>query len=375
VLKSMEPLPRNYNFEVPKTIWKIRTTESKIVALQLPEGLTMYACMLADILEKHTEAEFIIMGDVTYGACCVDDFTAKALGCDLLVHYGHSCLVPIQATPGIHMLYVFVNIDVNLSHFLDTVRANFDKEKRLAFVSTIQFVASLQAIKRVLESDGYKVVLPQCSPLSSGEILGCTSPALPSDVDYLLYLGDGRFHLESAMIRNPTVPAFQYNPYSRQLTSEEYGHELMRATREKAINAARSATNFGQILGTLGRQGNMNIFEDLESKLTERGKRFVKVLMSEIFPKKLAMFGSVECWVQVACPRLSIDWGAFFDKPLLTPYELSAALDYTKFSTEDPYPMDYYAYESRGPWTNNHETHRAKRTKARRAHIPLGKDS
>ena len=32
------------------------------------------------------------MGDVTYGACCVDDFTAKALGCDLMVHYGHSCL-------------------------------------------------------------------------------------------------------------------------------------------------------------------------------------------------------------------------------------------------------------------------------------------
>ena len=40
----------------------------------------MYACILADILEKHTDAEFIIMGDVTYGACCVDDFTAKALG-------------------------------------------------------------------------------------------------------------------------------------------------------------------------------------------------------------------------------------------------------------------------------------------------------
>ena len=32
------------------------------------------------------------MGDVTYGACCIDDFSARALGCDLIVHYGHSCL-------------------------------------------------------------------------------------------------------------------------------------------------------------------------------------------------------------------------------------------------------------------------------------------
>ena len=34
-----------------------------------------------------------IMGDVTYGACCVDDFSAAALRCDFLLHYGHSCLV------------------------------------------------------------------------------------------------------------------------------------------------------------------------------------------------------------------------------------------------------------------------------------------
>ena len=66
------------------------------------------------------------------------------LGCDLLVHYGHSCLVPIQETSGIHLLYIFVNIDINLSHLLDIVEANFKPNQKLALVSTIQFVASLQ---------------------------------------------------------------------------------------------------------------------------------------------------------------------------------------------------------------------------------------
>lgn len=74
-------------------------------------------------------------------------------------------------------------------------------------------------------------------------------------------------------------------------------------------------------------------------------------------------------WVQVACPRLSIDWGASFKKPLLTPYELAAVLQYVSFRT-DSYPMDYYANESLGPWTNNHETHREYRTK--RNHIKIG---
>ena len=40
----------------------------------------MYACAIGDIMEefagvKHT----VILGDVTYGACCVDDFSAKAM--------------------------------------------------------------------------------------------------------------------------------------------------------------------------------------------------------------------------------------------------------------------------------------------------------
>ena len=52
------------------------------------------------------------MGDVTYGACCVDDFTAKALGCDLMVHYGHSCLSKLS-----WLLNVSKNVDRHLLIF------------------------------------------------------------------------------------------------------------------------------------------------------------------------------------------------------------------------------------------------------------------
>uniref|UniRef100_A0A914WQL6 2-(3-amino-3-carboxypropyl)histidine synthase subunit 1 n=1 Tax=Plectus sambesii TaxID=2011161 RepID=A0A914WQL6_9BILA len=148
LLKDMKILPANYNFEVAKTIWKIRTTGCKRVALQFPEGLLLYSCVISDLLEKYTGCETVIMGDVTYGACCVDDFTAKGLGCDLLVHYGHSCLVPIQNTEGIQMLYVFVDIQMNAGHFIDTLKANFSPGSTIALVSTIQFVRCLQVCKQ-----------------------------------------------------------------------------------------------------------------------------------------------------------------------------------------------------------------------------------
>jgi diphthamide biosynthesis enzyme Dph1/Dph2-like protein len=41
---------------------------------------------------RFTDADTLIMGDVTYGACCVDDYSARALGADIMIHYGHSCL-------------------------------------------------------------------------------------------------------------------------------------------------------------------------------------------------------------------------------------------------------------------------------------------
>ena len=65
--------------------------------------------------------ECMVMGDVTFGACCVDDFSAKALGADFLVHYGHSCLVPVDIT-GVPCLYVFVDIKIDVPHLIATIR-------------------------------------------------------------------------------------------------------------------------------------------------------------------------------------------------------------------------------------------------------------
>ena len=45
------------------------------------------------------------------------------------------------------MLYVFVDIKLDATHFVDTLRHNFETGASLAIVSTIQFVATLQVCK------------------------------------------------------------------------------------------------------------------------------------------------------------------------------------------------------------------------------------
>nr|MBE5724766.1 putative diphthamide biosynthesis protein 1 [Cucujiformia] len=243
-----------------------------------------------------------------YGACCVDDFTAKSLEVDLLVHYGHSCLVPIDQTKGVKVLYIFVDIKIDPLHFLETIKLNFETTKKLALVSTIQFLTTLQGVGNKLKEIGYEVVLPQSKPLSGGEILGCTAPVLPC-TDALIYLGDGRFHLEAIMIANPDTPAYRYDPYKKEFTKEYYEHDLMKSIRKECIDSSVNSEKVGVIMGTLGRQGNPQVVEHLRKRLEDCNKKAVIILLSEIFPKKLELFPQLDSFVQVACPRLSIDWG------------------------------------------------------------------
>lgn len=355
---AIELLPSNYAFEIPKTIHRIRTLDAKRVALQMPEGLLMFATTISDILTQFCPgSETLIMGDVTYGACCIDDYTARALGCDLLVHYAHSCLIPVSTTK-IPTLYVFVDISIDTNHLVATLVRNISPGKTIAMVSTIQFSNTLHLIKPALEAEGLRVIIPQVAPLSKGEILGCTAPKLNSQdhmVDIILYLGDGRFHLEAAMIANPSIPAYRYDPYSRRLTREEYSHDEMLTSRSSAISRAKTAKKWGLILGALGRQGNPHTLTLIEDHLKKRGIPFVNLLLSEIFPGKLALFEDVECWVQIACPRLSIDWGHAFARPLLTPYEALVVLGEMEKWDEggnklvnETYPMDFYGNHGLG---------------------------
>ena len=87
-------LPSNYTFEIEKTLCRIldlkkqeaaatavskdgKISKMSKVSLQFPEGLLVYSTLIADILSKFADVDCLILGDVTYGACCVDDLASR----------------------------------------------------------------------------------------------------------------------------------------------------------------------------------------------------------------------------------------------------------------------------------------------------------
>lgn len=100
----------------------------------------------------------------------MDDYTTRALDADFLIHYGHSCLIPVDQTIGIKVLYVFVNIRIDISHCVDCLKVTLPITTKIALVSTIQFATTVQAAAAELRREGYEVSVPQSKPLSPGEV-------------------------------------------------------------------------------------------------------------------------------------------------------------------------------------------------------------
>lgn len=51
--------------------------------------------------------------------------------------------MPVNVTT-IKTMYVFVDIGIDVEHFVETVKLNFEQNKKLAIVGTIQFVGAIQ---------------------------------------------------------------------------------------------------------------------------------------------------------------------------------------------------------------------------------------
>ncbi|KAH9387415.1 2-(3-amino-3-carboxypropyl)histidine synthase [Nematocida major] len=344
-----EYLPANYKFELQKTIRQIERRKSKKIALQFPEGLMHLSTVISDIIRANTSVESVtILVDVVYGACCIDDVSSYLIGCDLLIHYGHSCLFEVTKSL-IQVMYIFVEISFDISHCLKVVRKHVPTES-LAVLGTIQYNSTVRRIKKELDAERVRrlasseaagesegaCVIPRRDPLSHGEVLGCTSPVVHADT--VLFISEGRFHLESLMIQNPNKAYYKYCPFSKRLTIEKHDYRKFIGIRRDVKKKAAETSAYLIVFGTLGRQGSMGILHKIEEDLIKKGRTYYVVFISEIDEVFVEALQDITI-IEIACPRIAIDWGSTFTVPIITPFEY--------FSRDlENYPMDYYARES-----------------------------
>ena len=105
---SLTFLEKTYSLNYVIRVCLIRN--SKRIALQLPDDSlkdspfivrALKLKLLQSLGEEGLGIHFFVLGDTTFGSCCVDEVAAEHTRCDLIIHFGHSCLSSVSITPTI----------------------------------------------------------------------------------------------------------------------------------------------------------------------------------------------------------------------------------------------------------------------------------
>jgi 2-(3-amino-3-carboxypropyl)histidine synthase len=94
-MKSFKEIGEKYDLQIKKAISEIKKSKAKLVLLQFPDGLKLYAVSIVDYLREKTSSEFLIWFNSCYGACDfpigIEKLKPKI---DLIIQFGHNSLMP-----------------------------------------------------------------------------------------------------------------------------------------------------------------------------------------------------------------------------------------------------------------------------------------
>jgi len=324
-----------YDLEPRKVARFLKRHKAKRAAIQLPAGLRPHLPEIEATFEG-VGVKALILADSCYGACDLADVEAKQLGCDALVHYGHSDMGLRTSLP---TLYVEARMATDPLEAVEKAlpKLNF---KRLGLVTTVQHIGFLPKISKLLRSRGIKPIVgkPGTRARYPGQILGCdlgSAKSISDEVDGFLYIGTGKFHpLGIGLATGKDVVIV--NPISGGCERLFSGTEDFLSRRRTMISRAAACERFGILVSVKPGQARFKLAASLVDEFKRAGLTARLLVLDEISPEKLDDF-KLEAFVCAACPRIPIDDAGRFSQPILTPFEARVMLGKEKF---EPYKLD-----------------------------------
>jgi 2-(3-amino-3-carboxypropyl)histidine synthase len=307
-----------FDFEENRLKDEIIRRGAKRVLIQLPEGLKAEGPRLAAVAEE-AGATAIVSADPCYGACDLALLDAKSLKIDLIVHYGHSQMIPQGRAPTI---YIEARAKVDAKKAIKKAMPLIKRWKNIGLVTTVQHIHALEEVKELLHDVGKNVVVGKAEGFAKydGQVVGCdyaTAISISKEVDAFLFVGGGKFHAigVSLATAKPTIVA---DPYERRAYSVDEEAQRILRQRWASISEAEKAEKFGVLIGLKIGQKRVKEALEIKEKLKKSGREVTLLALREITPEALMQFPSIDAFVNTACPRISLDDASKFQKSVLT---------------------------------------------------------
>jgi len=279
---------------------ELKKKRVKRIFIQYPEGLKLRIQSMAKKIEDNG-FETVICCEPCYGACDIRDFEAERLGCDAILHIGHSDLKIKSKIPVIYWEYFYT---VDPIPILKREVKKLSKFKRIGLITSVQFVNAMEKVKDYLKKVGKEVHIHK-SLKYPGQILGCNVDAaknIENKIDCFLYVGAGKFHPIGVAV-NTKKPVFSLDLEKNKLYSLE--PERRKWLRKRAWHDSKleDARKVGIVVCWKRGQERMKEARRLKKELENKGKE-VSILAFDDFKKEKIEGLKFDVLVNIACPRL-----------------------------------------------------------------------
>ncbi len=316
----------------------VRAANPRRVVLQVPAGLVRNAHDLAAQLREATGAKVTVAARACFGAC---DFPSgdEAPRADLAVVLGHAPIPNVRlARPTI---FVEMREPGGDPEALATLVDDARLPRRLGLVASVQHLDLVPSLVSAIERTGRTVRVGKGDRrlAYAAQALGCNytgAEATAGEVDAFLFLGTGQFHpigLAFAVDR----PVYALDPLQHRIEPPIDRAALIRR-RQLAVAGARDARRWGLLVSSFAGQNRMATALALQERAQSRGREAEIFVFDRLDPRDLEG-RAVDAYVNTACPRIALDDGPLYSKPVLTPPEFLMALGDLPL---EPYRFDTY---------------------------------
>jgi 2-(3-amino-3-carboxypropyl)histidine synthase len=283
--------------EIPEKIRKIKV---KKIFLQYPEGLKLRIQEISKELEKEG-FEVVICCEPTFGACDIRDEEAKRLGCNAILHIGHSDFGVKSKIPVFYWDYFYTADPTSILEKEINKLKDFEK---IGLVTSLQFVKVMERVKEILEKIGKKIFVNK-GLAYSGQVLGCNVNAaknIENEVDCFLFVGAGKFH-PLGIVLSVEKPVFSLDLEKGIIYNLE--EEKRKWMKNKLWHDAKllDAKKVGIIICWKQGQNKIEGARKLKKTLENSGKEVYILAFDRITNEKLEGL-KFDCLVNMACPRL-----------------------------------------------------------------------
>jgi len=281
--------------------------------------------------EKDEEEHLTILGDTSYGACCVDEVAAEHCAAEVVVHYGRSCLSPTARLP---VIYVFTTKALDLEGTVSTFQATYpDLHEKVVLMADIPFQHHITELQRRLKEHGYtnvhetKILHNPASPLPNRTV----PEEIQSNPEALREFSI--FHISDPptsllLTLSSRVSRVHILPTDTTASPRALQTNTTAALRRRYALLTKVATApiIGILINTLSVKNYMTALQHCQELIAAAGKKSYTFVVGKLNAAKIANFSEVEGWVVIGCWESSLVESSDFYRPIVTPFELEMAM-------------------------------------------------